>query len=416
MRSNMMSMWILGLAATFAAGAAVGQQYGASTSGGYGSTAQQAFPVRGRVAFRGTHRATVLTPARGSARRGPFGLPAGGTRQEFEGALTIVAEIDGAELTLRISGTGGVNAETLTGLIQNGRCRAMGQKGAVFEGQCGPAGFNGTIRSGPGEGVSYRGSFATTVASVEDYAVRDRERAAGKAKRESHSEAVAATSVPTPRQAAAAAPFSRPASAGSGQHALLHGALQAHAADWLSNRLDTGSLRDVRTVQSNGRSRLRGDYTYNGGLPGWVEAEVAGGRVKCLQFWDTPDCETVAQRARVVAGTEAYQRGEVAFEPVRNRDGAVSGCLERADGGNSMRFTETRNGYGDLLRTDSYATGGTFRIRNKCGTGQTYTSAFGNFDVAPKSTITLKCDYHRGENGFGQMVTGGITGCYKVGR
>lgn len=212
----------------------------------------------------------------------------------------------------------------------------------------------------------------------------------------------------------AAAQRPRPTS-GQGHHALLDRALRDHAANWLSNRLDAGSLRNVRTVSSRGRPRIRGDYTFNRGAQGWVEAEVAGGRITCLQFWDTPDCETVAERARVVAATEAYRRGDPVYVAVRNLNGATSACLQRAEGGNVMASRRVRNGYGDVVRTDSYATGSTVHIRNICATRQTYTSGSTDYAIGPRATITLRCDYRTGENAFGQMVSGGISACYKVG-
>jgi hypothetical protein len=75
---------------------------------------------------------------------------------------------------------------------------------------------------------------------------------------------------------------------------LLADAIARDSAYWIMNRYDPGSLTDVEVVaRAAGGSTVRGNYTYNDGDSGWVEAEIAGGRVSCLRYWDTGSCDPV---------------------------------------------------------------------------------------------------------------------------
>jgi hypothetical protein len=64
------------------------------------------------------------------------------------------------------------------------------------------------------------------------------------------------------------------------------------ARGWWVNRYDQGSARlrrdDTRaSFSSSGVNlTLTVDYTYNGGMKGWVEIEIVGGVVKCLRYHD----------------------------------------------------------------------------------------------------------------------------------
>jgi hypothetical protein len=64
---------------------------------------------------------------------------------------------------------------------------------------------------------------------------------------------------------------------------------------WLMNRYDEGSLRDVVILEErpDGRMTLRGNYTFNNGLGGWVQGQFINRRVQCLQYWDTGSCAPV---------------------------------------------------------------------------------------------------------------------------
>jgi hypothetical protein len=72
------------------------------------------------------------------------------------------------------------------------------------------------------------------------------------------------------------------------QSTLLAQAINQDSQAWLLNRYDGGSLSDVVTMpsQSTGETILRGTYSFNGGMPGWVLGRLRGGAVDCLEYWD----------------------------------------------------------------------------------------------------------------------------------
>lgn len=89
-----------------------------------------------------------------------------------------------------------------------------------------------------------------------------------------------------------AAPAPRPA--GATLAAQLEQAVRSDSQSWFINRFDTGSVSNVRIVSAKGEPMvIRGDYRYNGGAAGWVEARVEGDGITCLQFWDTGHCTAV---------------------------------------------------------------------------------------------------------------------------
>ena len=65
--------------------------------------------------------------------------------------------------------------------------------------------------------------------------------------------------------------------------------MQTDARGWAFNKLDPDSLRNVKVISGSlksGNFSLRGEYTYNGGSPGWVVVQYTGNKFSCLQFWD----------------------------------------------------------------------------------------------------------------------------------
>jgi hypothetical protein len=61
------------------------------------------------------------------------------------------------------------------------------------------------------------------------------------------------------------------------------------AAGWMMNRYDRGSMRNMQIIQSSNGGRTKvvyGDYTYNGGMSGWVKARFVNTKLECLEFWD----------------------------------------------------------------------------------------------------------------------------------
>jgi hypothetical protein len=104
-----------------------------------------------------------------------------------------------------------------------------------------------------------------------------------------------ATAAAPARHHRAAAPAAAARGGGGASEArLLADAIARDSSYWIMNRYDPGSLTDVEIIaRTGGGSTVRGNYSYNGGDSGWVEAEIAGGRVTCLHYWDTDSCDPV---------------------------------------------------------------------------------------------------------------------------
>jgi hypothetical protein len=68
---------------------------------------------------------------------------------------------------------------------------------------------------------------------------------------------------------------------------------------WVTNRYDPDSMSNVTVLARSPDGaplRLRGNYTYNNGFSGWVEAEFADGKLNCLRFHDFADtCRPLRQ-------------------------------------------------------------------------------------------------------------------------
>jgi hypothetical protein len=64
---------------------------------------------------------------------------------------------------------------------------------------------------------------------------------------------------------------------------------QRDATGWWQNRYDIGSMHGsfVRSASADGSYIARGYYTFNGGKNGWIDATIAGGELKCVEYWDT---------------------------------------------------------------------------------------------------------------------------------
>lgn len=129
---------------------------------------QPPFPARAEVSFRGTYQLKIKTPGR-PVRRLDLNslLNSGGQTQLLEGAITIAARFDGPAAYATVSGTGGIAAVRLSGLVRDGHCRLVDDRQTMlYEGRCGRDGFKGTITGQATAQRKFTGSFDTTVAQV----------------------------------------------------------------------------------------------------------------------------------------------------------------------------------------------------------------------------------------------------------
>ncbi|MEA3048323.1 MAG: hypothetical protein QOG84_159 [Sphingomonadales bacterium] len=105
----------------------------------------------------------------------------------------------------------------------------------------------------------------------------------------------AALAAPARHHRATPTPAAARGGGGVSESRLLAEAIAVDSTYWIMNRYDAGSLTGVEVVARTpgGGATVRGNYTFNDGSEGWVEAEIAGGRVSCLRYWDTGSCDPV---------------------------------------------------------------------------------------------------------------------------
>ncbi len=77
----------------------------------------------------------------------------------------------------------------------------------------------------------------------------------------------------------------------TGLAASLDRLVELDSRSWLIRTYDSGSITNVKVLSSSrhGKSAtVYGEYTYSGGSPGWVKAELKDGDFTCVEFWDFP--------------------------------------------------------------------------------------------------------------------------------
>lgn len=86
------------------------------------------------------------------------------------------------------------------------------------------------------------------------------------------------------------------------------------AGSWGMNRYDDGSARNSRVLdRSKTCYTVYGQYTYNGGRPGWVKIQFSGKKPQCIEFWDfAGSCRAIGHspgRAMAAAAVGAVAAG-----------------------------------------------------------------------------------------------------------
>ncbi len=70
---------------------------------------------------------------------------------------------------------------------------------------------------------------------------------------------------------------------------LMDRVILTDSRGWMFNRYDRGSVRNTRVAATNGRDAIvQSDYSYNGGMSGWVRAFIIGDRLACVEYHDFP--------------------------------------------------------------------------------------------------------------------------------
>lgn len=80
--------------------------------------------------------------------------------------------------------------------------------------------------------------------------------------------------------------------------------VQLDSRGWWANRYDVGSMHNVSVRSESNYSTAYGDYTYNGGVPGWVRMRYVGEQISCIEFHDfAGNCRPVGENpARQMVG------------------------------------------------------------------------------------------------------------------
>lgn len=309
------------------------------------------------VEYRGTFSETMSYPS-------DQGVDVGnGRTEQIEGAYKITAQLNGAASTATFSGTG-LETISTTGTAIGGFCRFFGQTAfgttTKFEGRCSKDGFSGTISGRSTFGVELKGSFETTPVRYVDVAERESQAAIETAERERK---IKLASAEAEREASARASFiaSRP-NASSAVASLLERTVEKDSTAWLSNIYNKGSMHNVKIIEHSPELIVRGDYTYNRDMRGWVEAKIVTGKIVSLHYFDKeywqeprlPENEEIAQQNARSSPTSSLSCVKLEYS-YTTRDTRSRSEYEARDG-------VTRYGPDIVTRGYSYD-----RFVNRCG-------------------------------------------------
>jgi hypothetical protein len=159
------------------------QQAGEVVTAPFSGGGATAVSERGTVTYRGTFSASVARKQRQPSNLNLDNLlkqamNANANATKYEGALTMVTTFDGAAVTAKLSGTGGMTTSTFTGLVRGGICRLTDpQNIEVYEGPCTRTRFSGTIKSTANNRNNTSGTFDAQASDYVDLSVRDARRA-----------------------------------------------------------------------------------------------------------------------------------------------------------------------------------------------------------------------------------------------
>lgn len=252
-----------------------------------------AFPAdwSGRVTYTGTYQGAIETPGRAMRRLSieeALRAASSARSEEIGGPYALELTIDGNAVSGRVITSGALRGAAVSGTRTGARCRLF-IADILIEGECTAERFEGRARTqGDARRIyNYRISAeATDVVDAQVEAARREQAAAEAAVRQAAEQAERERAAATERARIAAMPRATAA-----QTALLERAVRQDSGAWAMNRYDVGSMSNVRVASTGGGATvLRGEYRYNGGSSGWVEARVVGGRVECLGYWDMGGC------------------------------------------------------------------------------------------------------------------------------
>jgi len=256
---------------------------------------------RGRITYRGFYRGKAYVPQVGmEVMGGDYILVMEFNGNRVSGSLTTRNGVPGARR--------GLLPGRFTGTRNGVVCTLTWNDGSDSAAYCGRSEYRAGANKTQFDGV--RLGFAATIPADElvDYVVRDQQNAIADAERKR----LAAIEAEQARQKAererkriAAMPL-----AGTTYTRLLDQAISTDSGSWRWNQYDAGSANNVRIATGTAANgTLRGEYRFNGGASGWVEAQVSGGKITCLHYWDTGSCAPIRTAANTSNnnGTDGYR-------------------------------------------------------------------------------------------------------------
>lgn len=92
---------------------------------------------------------------------------------------------------------------------------------------------------------------------------------------------------------------------------LLENIVRDDSEGWFSNKYDQGSMRDINflSISPKGdRMILTGNYKYNKGENGSVEAHFINGKISCLKYWDMRECRAPNDPEKIRAAREEMKK------------------------------------------------------------------------------------------------------------
>jgi hypothetical protein len=155
----------------------------------------------------------------------------------------------------------------------------------------------------------------------------------------------------------------------------LERAVESDSQVWLMNRFDVGSVGNVEVLgdADGGGVAIRGDYTFNGGQPGWVRAVYAKGKIVCLEFWDRQgSCDDVrgsgedaSSSTSVAEDSSPWQRLTGNMTEILVQPEADASCLMSKTIGNGGETRLYSNRRGDTASRSDHDF--TILVKNTCG-------------------------------------------------
>ena len=235
---------------------------------------------RGRIVYQGSFSAQVfrggVTTPNANARMRAIARRNDRSFQE-DGTISLTVTFDGSRVQGSYVGSGGFGSGSFTGTREGSTCTVSEGRGDTNTVHCDRASWSGVTRSPPGSRVMATTRIDARQSQFVDSRVEDEQRR------------IAAAQAAERARAAAAAYAALP-NAGPALTRRLDGFVQTDSRGWAFNRYDPSSIANVKIIEGSagsGNFVMQGYYSYNGGSRGWVMAKMSGGKLECIQFWDS---------------------------------------------------------------------------------------------------------------------------------